>query len=105
MKQPALPLAGIVACNEIDDKGSTYYAAIEPSNGPWWYQFLPHVQRWWYEIEEIEKEPTDELGIGVATHAYTTHGSGGAWTFRGAVIKSRMAIEKIVEEANNERNQ
>lgn len=97
MRQPVLPLGGIVANNEMLKNGNTLYAEIEPSAGRWYRQFLPNVKRWWFEIVEIEVKPTDELGIGYVSHAYENGGSGGAWTLRGCIKKSRLAIEKISE--------
>lgn len=105
MRYPVLPLGGILACNEIIRRGkmvNTLYAEIEPSGGPWYRQFLPSVKRWWFEISELEEKPTDELKIGCISHAYSKHGSGGAWTLRGAMIKARLAIEKIAQEARSE---
>lgn len=98
MKQPELPLGGILANNLQLRNGNVLYAEIEPSAGRWYRQFLPSVKRWWFEISEIEVTPTDELGIGVITHAYGKHGSGGAWTLRGCIIKARLAMEAVEDE-------
>lgn len=98
MKQPELPLGGILANNLVLRNGNQLYAEIEPSAGRWYRQLLPNVKRWWYEISEIEVTPSDELGIGVITHAYSKYGSGGSYTMRGCMIKARLAMEKIEAE-------
>jgi len=51
-------------------------------------------------IHEQEAKPSDELKIGVITHAYEPYGSGGAYTLRGCMIKAQKAIE--MAEASNE---
>lgn len=86
---------GVVVGGDYNNKGNYIWAEIEPSGGKWHRRFLPNVKFWWYEINETEVTPTDELGIGAVTHAYEKGGSGGAWTFRGCVIKAQLAIDNI----------
>lgn len=97
-----LPYEGVIACGEWDINSNHYYAEIVPNSGKWYRQFLPSVKRWWFEIHEVEAVPTDDMGIGRITHEYEPYGSGGAWTFRGAVIKARRAIEIAVEKADDQ---
>lgn len=99
-RYPPMAQGGIIACNELVERGeavNNLYAEIEPSGGRWYRQFLPWVKRWWFEVHELEQVPTDELGIGVISHAYVKGGSGGAWTLRGCIVKARLAIEHIAE--------
>ncbi len=97
------PYGGVIACGEWDREGNYYYAEIEPSYGAWYKQFLPSVQRWWFEVHEqqakFDKNSPDQ---GAVTHAYTDYGSGGAWTFRGCVIKARRAVEIASETADKD---
>lgn len=90
---------GIVVGGDYNYKknNSYFWAEVSPSYGAWYRQFLPNVKRWWFEVNEVESEPTDELGLGRNTHAYSPNGSGGAWTLRGCIIKAQRAIEKIIE--------
>lgn len=82
----------------FDKKNNSYFwAEVVPSAGAWYRQFLPSVKRWWFEIHQTESTPTDELGIGTITHAYTKYGAGGAWTLRGCIIKAQIAIDDVIE--------
>lgn len=101
MRMPKLPPGGFASCTHVDRSGNRYYAEIEPSAGAWYRQWLPWVRRWWYEIVQIEQEPSNERGARYVSHAYTPNGSGGAWTLRGCLIKARRSIESIAEEADN----
>lgn len=84
---------GFVMGGEYDSKGNYYWAEIAPSGGKWYRQFLPNVKRWWFEVNETEVEPTDKLGIGTISHAYTKYGGNSAWTLRGCMIKAQIALE------------
>lgn len=87
--------SGFVVGGELGKPGSYFYANIEPNGGHWYRQFLPWVRRWWFEVAEVEDEPSDELGIGVVSWAYEKGGSGGAYTLRGAVMKAQVALQEL----------
>lgn len=90
--------SGLVMGGEYNRTGNYFWAEITPSGGKWYRQFLPSVKRWWFEVNETEVNPSDELGIGTITHAYEPYGSGGAWTLRGCMIKAQLALEKATHE-------